>query len=566
MSTAAGPTFVHPLTAHASAHPRRVALVGTRTWSTAQLCEAVATRAQRLRDEGLAAGDVFQFSADRGDDWILTAAAVWWLGATFAPAAFAPATSATQRPTNPRSGRVEPWAWRWDDALCRLQTSGSTGAPRTIALTFGQWLVGAWGSLVRLGHLPTDRWLHVLPLHHVGGLAIVYRCLLYGTAVELAAVSDARQTAEALLSGRCSHVSLTPRMLSGVLEVVADQQIPNSVRTILVGGGPMPAALLFECERRKLPIARTWGMTEAASQLATTEPGDFDAGGLPPLPFVNVERDESERLVVSGPAVSGTLVTNDLGFVSADGRVTVSGRLDDAIVSGGAKLQPSVIEAVVRQHPQVVDVAVVGRRSAAFGHRPVAFVQLTKATASAAVRPDLREFCTQGLPRHAVPDAVYLCDPLPRTAIGKVAVGVLRQNVELAHELYELVWDRAALELGEGHKRVPQPNRATQDAVLAADPVLEGGGPLAEPADRAFDDEAIVHANRLGVAGLRVNERHAEADLVEVGISESGEQDLVKTVMGVLESARKEGDPGAIHVMKPGGSSVGERQGVGLQE
>jgi o-succinylbenzoate---CoA ligase len=600
--------FPHPLPAHVAAAPETLALVCARSWTTRELLLAVQARAAVLADEGVQSGTTVALLAPRDDQWVIDAHAVGWLGGCLLPLDSAASQRRTaailteirpdfaiQRPSG-RIDRVLAAAagtkltsspasldeqgadapqqtasdWPWQQARCRLLTSGTTGTARAVALTTGQWLTGAFASAIRLGHVPGDRWLCVLPLHHVGGLAVVLRCLVSGTTLELGSCFDAEATATRLLSGEITMVSFTPRMLAATLDSLAQRELPNSVRVILVGGGPMSGDLLDRCRRLQLPVARTWGMTEAASQVATAAPGDLDRDTIPPLPFALL-RQHDGVLGVRGPAVGGVLKTADIGTVDATGSVRVDGRADDAIISGGAKIRPGDIEAVLIEQPTIADVAVVGRSHAQFGQRPVAFVVLQPAYNAIEIQQqDLERMwlgaCAERLARYERPDAFYVCAALPRDKLGKLSRHTLRKQLEGLHALDEDGGHRHALEVGEVHEGVPQSHDAPLVAVFPDDPIRVCDRALAEPLDDRVDLQSVVQADGFGVAGLGMDQWHAEAERLEHRRVERGDQDFVKTVMRVLEGAREECDSGSIHVVEAGSSAMNEGHGVGLPE
>lgn len=464
MSTVAVPSVVaipHPIASAAIGRPDAVALVADRTLTWGRLRPAVAHRAGALAEQGVRPGSVVLLLAPRDAQWFIDAHAIGWLGATVAPldpnypseslaqaaGALAPDfhlvrgthrgdldvpsiscgdASSHQNATNPAPERP----WPMNEPRCVLLTSGTEGAPRRVVLDTTQVLLSAFGSAIALGHLPGDRWLHCLPLHHVGGLALVYRAAFYGTTVELAPCFDAAHTASRLSSGAISGVSLTPRMLADVLASPASASLraapPAPLRTILVGGAAMPDDLVELVRRLKLPVARTWGMTEAGSQVCTAAAGDLRDSWLPPLPFARVTADGG-ALSVHGPLVGGTLETADSGEVDASGRVRVRGRRDDVIVSGGVKVAPQLVEQALIAHQSVRDAAVVGRPDARWGQAVVAFV-----VAAGPDRDDaaLDAWCRARLPATKTPRAFIWRTALPRDPLGKLRRAELRAELE----------------------------------------------------------------------------------------------------------------------------------------
>jgi O-succinylbenzoic acid--CoA ligase len=302
-----------------------------------------------------------------------------------------------------------------------MHTSGTTAAPKPVELSYGNWMANALGSAVALGLDQDERWLCALPLAHVGGLSILVRSAIYATTVVLherfetgavlAALSDPEQ--------RLTIVSLVPTMLSRLLD--AGLREPPSLRWVLLGGGPIAPALLERAAEAGVPVAPTYGMTEACSQIATH--------GWP-LPRVEVRITDGEVLI-RGPNVAaaaldhdGWLHTGDLGVIDARGRLTITGRKADTIISGGENVAPDEVEAVLLEHPAVADAAVHGRADPEWGEAVIAAVILRNG--HAADGEELRDFCSGRLARFKVPKAVEFVERLPRTPSGKLLRRELR--------------------------------------------------------------------------------------------------------------------------------------------
>src|SRR5919107_790833 len=148
-------------------------------------------------------------------------------------------------------------------------TSGSTGVPKAALHTFGNHYHSALGSNANIALRPGDRWLHSLPLYHVGGLSILFRCLLAGATVALP--EPGLPLGEAIAHSGATHVSLVSTQL---LRLLREEGFAGTeLRAILLGGGPMPASLVDEAHARGFPIHTSYGLTEMASQVTTTPPG-----------------------------------------------------------------------------------------------------------------------------------------------------------------------------------------------------------------------------------------------------------------------------------------------------
>jgi O-succinylbenzoic acid--CoA ligase len=336
-----------------------------------------------------------------------------------------------------------------------IYTSGTGGAPKGAMLTFGNHWWSAMGSALNLGLRADDRWLACLPLFHVGGLAILLRSVIYGTPVVLHESFDARQVDRAIDEDAVTIVSLVPTMLARLLEERGERPLPAHLRCLLVGGGPLPTSLLEACARRRWPVAPTYGLTEAASQVATLAPdeavGRTGSAGKPLFPTeirIGGEDDAeappgvSGEILVRGPTVTpgyfgrpddsaealrgGWLHTGDVGYLDADGYLHVLDRRDDLIVSGGENVYPTEVEEILRSHPEVVDAGVTGLPDDEWGHIVVAVVVLRDG--SDVRSGELLALCRERLAPFKVPKDLRFLANLPRNAAGKLQRWELRQE------------------------------------------------------------------------------------------------------------------------------------------
>jgi o-succinylbenzoate---CoA ligase len=411
------PSWVH---AAAARHPDRVAIEGPeRTLTYAELCEAAAGAAGALRD---AEGGRVALALPASEDFVIALHACMLAGAAAVPVDLrlsvaeraARLAGAGLVVSEPLRGTA-PANFGEGPVLAVMHTSGTTAAPKPVELTFGNFLASALGSAVALGLDQAERWLCPMPLTHVGGLSIPIRSAIYATTVVLHGRFDTEAVLNELMDPgrRITLVSLVPTMLARLLD--AGLERPPTLRWALLGGGPIPAQLLARAMDAGVPVAPTYGMTEACSQIATF-------GWL--LPGVDMKTSSGEVLV-RGPMVSagcvdelGWLHTGDLGRVDERGRLEVVGRKADTIVTGGENVAPTEVEAVLLQHPAVRDAAVHGRSNEEWGEAVVATVV---ARDGVDVAPEeLRAFCAQRLAGFKVPKAIEFARELPRTDSGKL--------------------------------------------------------------------------------------------------------------------------------------------------
>jgi O-succinylbenzoic acid--CoA ligase len=394
----------------AAKHPDRIAIEGPeQTLSYAVLREAAAARARTLgaRRVALASAAVEEFVIDLH--------ACLEAGAAAVPIDLRMTASeqAQRRAAADVNVDEPPGA---DVAVAVMHTSGTTAAPKPVVLSAGNFLASALGSAVALGLDPAERWLCPMPLTHVGGLSIPIRSAIYATT----AVLHGRFETERVLSDlmdparRITLVSLVPTMLARLLE--AGLERPPTLRWALLGGGPIPPPLLARAERAGVPVAPTYGMTEACSQIATF--------GWP-LPGVEVRVAEDGEVLVRGPIVSagalsddGWLHSGDLGRFDGRGRLEIVGRKSDTIVSGGENVAPAEVEAVLLEHPSVLDAAVHPRPDPEWGEAVVATVVLRDGIQASP--EELRAHCAARLAAFKVPKMVSFAERLPRTPSGKL--------------------------------------------------------------------------------------------------------------------------------------------------
>jgi O-succinylbenzoic acid--CoA ligase len=295
-------------------------------------------------------------------------------------------------------------------------TSGSSGVPKAALHTFGNHYYSALGSNANIELAPGDRWLHSLPLYHVGGLSILFRCLLAGATVALP--EPGAQLGEAIASA--THVSLVSTLL---LRLLREDLDPRELRAILLGGGPIPPSLIDEAAGRGLPIHTSYGLTEMASQVTATSPGasreELHTSGRP-LPHREISiSDDGEILVRGGTLFTGYVDhdvvdrpldadgwfrTGDLGELDVDGYLRVRGRKDNLFISGGENIQPEEIEQALCRLKGVEDAVVVPIPDTEFGFRPVAFVRVS---GGAVESETLAQALERTLPRFKIPVAFH---------------------------------------------------------------------------------------------------------------------------------------------------------------
>jgi O-succinylbenzoic acid--CoA ligase len=299
-----------------------------------------------------------------------------------------------------------------------LFTSGTEGEPKPVELTAGNLDAAAAGSAAVFGSDPGDRWLSPLPLFHVAGLSILTRCARNATTAVLHDRFDLAVVLEALTAGDVSLISLVPTQLRRLRD--AGLTDAPALRALLLGGGPIPPDLVDWARETGLPVRCTYGMTETASQVAVTDAWESAAT---PLPEAEIEIAADGEILVRGPMVApgalsgdGWLHTGDVGSIDRHGRLHVEGRIKELIVTGGEKVAPAAVEAVLAAHPAVADVGVAGTPDPDWGEAVTAYVVERGAVSDY----DLLAFCRERLAGYQVPKRIVRVTALPRNAGGKL--------------------------------------------------------------------------------------------------------------------------------------------------
>jgi o-succinylbenzoate---CoA ligase len=401
----------------AALHPERTAVEapdGARTYR--ELLDAARAVAGALAARGVRRGDRVAIALPPGTAFVEALHGCLLAGAAAMPvdsrlaapeqaARLRTAATVIDGPLDPAPPAPAPAAPQLDDPALVVHTSGTTGAPRAVSLSRGNVQASAHGSAIALGLGRDERWLCPLPLSHVGGLMVLLRSAIYATTAVLGALD----------TPGVSLASLVPTQLARLLD--AGTAPPPGLRAVVLGGAPAPRGLLERARDAGWPVAPTYGLTQACSQVTVGEIGDVETSGRA-LPGVRVTLAPDGEILVEGPTVAGggTLGTGDLGTLDDRGRLCVTGRKTDTIVTGGENVAPAEVEAVLLAHPAVADAGVFARPHPEWGEAVTARVVLRRP----ATPDELRAWAHERLARFKVPKEIELADGLPRTASGKL--------------------------------------------------------------------------------------------------------------------------------------------------
>ncbi len=384
----------------------------------------------RLRERDLVA-----VALAPGPAWLDLVREVWSAGAALLPidprlpAPEAEALLGLARPTlvvSERGGQPE---WRrleegepaQGGVVLVVHTSGTAGTPKLVQFERAAIDAAVASSTLALEATPHDPWLCCLPLSHVGGMLVLLRGVLLGARVSVHPAFDperVRAEREAVF------VSLVPTMLGRLLDAGVDL---GRFRAMLVGGAHLSPDLRERAERTGARVIETYGLTESC--------GGVVYDGLP-LPGVQTRVNADGGIELRGPTLmlgyrfdteataraftdDGWLRPGDAGEIDAEGRLHVIGRIDDLINTGGERVWPDEVEAVLRSHPKVAQVGVGGRLDPEWGQRVVAFV-VPADPGDPPTLEELRDLVAERIGRHKGPRELVLVDQLPQTVSGKL--------------------------------------------------------------------------------------------------------------------------------------------------
>ena len=341
-------------------------------------------------------------------------------------------------------GELQTFPWN-DSRVCTLvMTSGSSGFPKMAAHSFANHRASALasGKVIPLGK--GDSWLLSLPLFHIGGLAIVFRCLLSGAAIVF---PDHRSNlAQTLIKRHVTHVSMVNTQLFRLLNEEGFAFEKSAVRYLLMGGGYVSAALTQHCQEKGITVLTSYGMTEMGSQICSGEPMFLDGGALTsgkPLSHCEVKITDRGEVQVRGQSLfcgywkqgklvrplndDGWFCTGDTGLWVGD-KIQINGRIDSQFISGGENIQPEAIERVLLEISGVEQAIVVPVPHLEYGQRPVAFIQGAGCLQNALWQSHIRS----RLPGFMVPDQFL---PWPPVGTGSQLKVNRRELEKLAQKM-----------------------------------------------------------------------------------------------------------------------------------
>ena len=324
-----------------------------------------------------------------------------------------------------------------DDITAIILTSGTTGIPKAVQLTYGNFEASCnnWNEFLQFQS--NDQFLCCLPLHHIGGLAVMLRALMFGFSVNLVSTFEAKLVLDTIIKYPVSISSLVPTMLKRILDLEGGLKAIKSLRWILLGGGPSPEYLLDLCIKEKLNIVKVYGMSETCSgtvglKLLDEPQNKLYAG----RPFNGAKIwTENNELYISGPMVMkgyvGEAATNghhnshDLGQVDNGNLVFLDIRRKDLIITGGENVNPLEVEEALLQIEGITDAAVIGVEDVEWGEKVVAYI----VNSEFGIRNSEFRMKLKGrISDFKIPKEFIQVSSIPRNELGKIVYEKLREH------------------------------------------------------------------------------------------------------------------------------------------
>ena len=342
-----------------------------------------------------------------------------------------------------------------DDPILIVYTSGTTGKPKGAVLTHTNLFAASIGMSHVIDWWFGDRFLSVAPFFHIGGFAPIITNVHIGCTSILMADFDPFAAWKIIEDEKITTMMSVPAMLQFMLKTLDKEKNDySSLRNITCGASPVPEKLIQAYDNLGISVQQVYGITEYTGAVSfwkkTMDASKGDSMGKSvfhgEVAIVNPETgkllpaNEIGEIVCKGPQVfnrywnnqeatnaafqDGWYRSGDIGTIDQDGFLYVIDRLKDMIISGGENIYSLEIETVISEHPNVVEVAVVGEVDPKWGEVPKAYI--VKKADSSLSEEDIYQLCRDNLAAYKCVKKVEFIDQLPRNAVGKILKTVLK--------------------------------------------------------------------------------------------------------------------------------------------
>jgi acyl-CoA synthetase (AMP-forming)/AMP-acid ligase II len=357
-----------------------------------------------------------------------------------------------------------------EDVNILMYTSGTTGRPKGVMLTYGDFVAYVCGNTELADGTPRGAVLLCVPLYHIAGVTTMMTSFFTGRTLVILRQFDPAEWLATVQRERITHAFLVPTMLKRVLDHPDFSRYDcSSLEVLAYGAAPMPLPVIrraIEMFPSTVGFVNAFGQTETTATVTMLLPEDHRLEGTPqeiepkmqrlssigrPLPDVEIKivdaegaevpRGEIGEIAVRTPRmmkgycsqgdgtaptiVSGWLHTRDMGWMDEDGYLYLAGRKDDLIIRGGENISPAEVEAALHTHPEIEEAAVIGVPDVDWGERVMAI--LVRKPGSMLSADEVIAWCHQRLASFKKPEVVHFVSELPRNPLGKV----LRKDLRL---------------------------------------------------------------------------------------------------------------------------------------
>jgi O-succinylbenzoic acid--CoA ligase len=335
-----------------------------------------------------------------------------------------------------------------DKTALMLFTSGTSGKPKAVMLSFENLTESASIGNKILNQTNNDRWLASLPFYHIGGFSMITRAVMFGTSIVIPGSLSTDDLAESIMQYHPTLISLVSNQLKNFIDI--NLTPPEELRTVLVGGGFFDPALILEAIDKGWKIAKVYGSTETSSfvSIMNTEevkekPGASGRAILPNQIFILSDNRElssgkSGEIIVKSPAVmkgyfkeetgtqpkNGLYQTGDIGYLDEEGFLFVETRRNDLIISGGENINPFEIESAILTHTGIKEACVVGVEDYTWGQIACTAIILKENVNF--TRDTIENYLGDKLAHYKIPKRIIFIDELPKSELGKV----IREDVK----------------------------------------------------------------------------------------------------------------------------------------
>lgn len=330
-----------------------------------------------------------------------------------------------------------------DKVIFIMNTSATTGKFKSVPITKNQIMSHVQISKESLGSFKNDNWLLVLPMFHVGGLMVLLRSLYNGTGITIMENFQEQKTINLINGCKVNMVSMVPTMLRRIIDKIEK----HNLRVMLLGGEFIEDDLINRAIRLNIPIYKSYGMTETASQVVNFNVLDnlnkLKSVGKPMLDVdikINTDNfyEHTEDGYIAGEITikSPTLMkgylnkdrssryfnTGDIGYFDEEGFLYILDRRSNLIISGGENIYPCEIENILYNNPHVKECAVISRKDTKWGCVPILYIVTMLS------KNQILEYLTSQLANYKIPKEIIFLDDLPKNDTGKIIKKALRSN------------------------------------------------------------------------------------------------------------------------------------------